>query len=59
MSRAELKIIQLELWLKPACLGLVTTICPPDFLTFLRPSDDDATMIPLMNCEELLNFKTS
>jgi len=25
-SRAELKILQLELWLKPAWLGLITTI---------------------------------
>ena len=25
-SRAELKILQLELWLKPARLGLITTI---------------------------------
>ena len=25
-SRAELKILQLELWLEPAWLGLITTI---------------------------------
>ena len=27
-SRADLKILQFELWLEPALLGLITSTCP-------------------------------
>ena len=37
-SRAELKIIQLELWLEPARLGLITSVRSPWLREKSRPN---------------------